>query len=75
MLLVIYRFASALASPRSENFNRIYLGYQTRSNPPGKPLDGQAWYMQSASRAVNQALGRVIRHRKDWGAVFLLDER
>jgi len=38
-------------------------------------LDGKAWYDQSASRAVNQAIGRVIRHRKDWGAIFLLDDR
>lgn len=38
-------------------------------------LDGQAWYNQSASRAVNQAVGRVIRHKNDWGAIFLLDDR
>jgi hypothetical protein len=28
-----------------------------------------------AFRALNQALGRCIRHRSDWGAVFLLDSR
>lgn len=38
-------------------------------------LDGQAWYNQAASRAVNQAIGRVIRHKHDWGAIFLLDDR
>lgn len=41
----------------------------------GQGLTGQAWYAQSASRAVNQAIGRVIRHRNDWGAIFLLDDR
>lgn len=33
------------------------------------------WYTQQASRAVNQALGRVIRHRGDWGAILLCDDR
>lgn len=33
------------------------------------------WYVQQAARAVNQAVGRVIRHRDDYGAVILLDER
>jgi len=38
-------------------------------------LGGQEWYRQQASRAVNQAVGRVIRHRKDYGAILLCDER
>eukprot|EP01035_Chromulina_nebulosa_P020423 gene20423-26502_t len=38
-------------------------------------LSGQDWYHQSAIRAVNQAVGRIIRHANDWGAIFLLDER
>ena len=49
-------------------------------NPPitasrGNAMNGQMWYNQSASRAVNQCLGRVIRHKNDWGAIYLLDER
>ncbi|OWZ10270.1 hypothetical protein PHMEG_00016905 [Phytophthora megakarya] len=43
---------------------------------PGElKLTGNAWYIQQASRAVNQAIGRVIRHRHDYGAIILLDER
>lgn len=38
-------------------------------------LGGQEWYKQQASRAVNQAVGRVIRHRHDYGAIILCDER
>ncbi|XP_074285300.1 regulator of telomere elongation helicase 1 homolog isoform X2 [Silene latifolia] len=40
-----------------------------------KPLTGEEWYDQQASRAVNQAVGRVIRHRHDYGAIILCDER
>lgn len=40
-----------------------------------KPLTGADWYTQSAWRAVNQAIGRVIRHRNDYGAIIFADER
>merc|ERR1719171_3204622 len=36
---------------------------------------GRQWYSCQAIRAVNQALGRVIRHKDDFGAVLLCDER
>ncbi|KAH6566193.1 hypothetical protein BASA60_009568, partial [Batrachochytrium salamandrivorans] len=38
-------------------------------------LTGSDWYSMQAYRALNQALGRCIRHRDDWGAIILLDER
>ncbi|XP_055961935.1 regulator of telomere elongation helicase 1 homolog isoform X2 [Mercurialis annua] len=38
-------------------------------------LCGEVWYSQQASRAVNQAVGRVIRHRHDYGAIVFCDER
>ncbi|XP_050457953.1 Fanconi anemia group J protein-like isoform X2 [Cataglyphis hispanica] len=38
-------------------------------------LSGSDWYTVDAFRALNQALGRCIRHKNDWGAVLLVDER
>jgi fanconi anemia group J protein len=41
----------------------------------GSLLSGSQWYQLIAYRALNQALGRCIRHRDDFGAIVLLDER
>ncbi|XP_071944930.1 Fanconi anemia group J protein homolog [Antedon mediterranea] len=38
-------------------------------------LTGSAWYEIQAYRALNQALGRCIRHKNDWGSLILVDER
>lgn len=38
-------------------------------------LTGRQWYEIQAFRALNQAVGRCIRHRHDWGAILLIDER
>lgn len=38
-------------------------------------VSGSTWYHLQAFRPVNQAIGRVIRHKNDYGAVFLLDAR
>ena len=40
-----------------------------------KYLNGQQWYSQQAYRAVNQAVGRCIRHQNDYGAIILVDKR
>uniref|UniRef100_M4F2A5 ATP-dependent helicase C-terminal domain-containing protein n=1 Tax=Brassica campestris TaxID=3711 RepID=M4F2A5_BRACM len=37
-------------------------------------LSGSMW-CQEAARAVNQKIGRVIRHRHDYGAIIFCDER
>ncbi|XP_048493386.1 regulator of telomere elongation helicase 1 homolog isoform X3 [Beta vulgaris subsp. vulgaris] len=55
---------------------REFLDEHARDQNTGhKPLTGEEWYDQQASRAVNQAVGRVIRHRHDYGAIIFCDER
>ncbi|TDH65389.1 hypothetical protein CCR75_003006 [Bremia lactucae] len=46
-----------------------------RSRFDMKIVNGSKWYNLQAFRALNQALGRCIRHRKDYGAILLLDSR
>jgi regulator of telomere elongation helicase 1 len=38
-------------------------------------LTADEWYRIEAIRAVNQALGRIIRHKDDFGMVVLADSR
>lgn len=38
-------------------------------------LPGKVWYEKQAFRALNQALGRCLRHKNDWGALIMVDER
>ncbi len=50
-----------------------FLDAERRKNP--QMLSGDEWYQQQAACAVNQAIGRVIRHRFDYGAMIFLDAR
>ncbi|KAI1723537.1 DEAD2 domain-containing protein [Ditylenchus destructor] len=38
-------------------------------------INPEYWYQVEGVRAVNQALGRIIRHKDDFGAVILADSR
>ena len=40
-----------------------------------KCLKKEEWYLLKAIRATNQAIGRVIRHSQDWGAIILFEQR
>jgi regulator of telomere elongation helicase 1 len=61
-------------------FVRLKRQYITLSAPRrpkvrGKLFTGDDWYRQEALRSVNQAIGRVIRHKDDFGCVVLADPR
>lgn len=42
---------------------------------PGEPSPGRQYYEDLCMKAVNQCVGRVIRHRNDWAAILLADAR
>nr|KYP46912.1 Regulator of telomere elongation helicase 1 [Cajanus cajan] len=74
--VVITGLPFATSNDPKVRLKREYLDQQSR--PQGellKILTGDEWYNQQASRAVNQAVGRVIRHRYDYGAIIFCDER
>ncbi|XP_070556036.1 LOW QUALITY PROTEIN: regulator of telomere elongation helicase 1-like [Ptychodera flava] len=56
------------------NLKMKYLD-EVKARPPKEGITGRQWYRQQASRAVNQAIGRVIRHKEDYGAIILCDNR
>jgi regulator of telomere elongation helicase 1 len=53
----------------------ITLSASRRPKVRGKLFTGDDWYRQEALRSVNQAIGRVIRHKDDFGCVVLADPR
>ncbi|KAK7280803.1 hypothetical protein RJT34_25870 [Clitoria ternatea] len=61
------------------NINDIQVALKKKYNDIYKSsknlLSGSEWYCHQAFRALNQAAGRCIRHKHDYGAIILLDER
>mgnify|MGYP002778987936 FL=1 len=51
---------------------RLYNDHHSRTK---NLLPGAQWYDKQAYRALNQALGRCIRHQNDWGAIIMLERR
>ncbi|XP_027330323.1 Fanconi anemia group J protein homolog isoform X2 [Abrus precatorius] len=61
------------------NINDIQVALKKKYNDTYKLsknlLSGNEWYCHQTFRALNQAAGRCIRHKLDYGAIILLDER
>eukprot|EP00884_Botryococcus_braunii_P014094 jgi/Botrbrau1/22686/Bobra.0132s0029.2 len=54
---------------------KAYNDQRLRGPNRSRFITGDAWYCQQAFRALNQAIGRCIRHRHDFGAIILIDQR
>lgn len=50
----------------------LKLKYQDEN---GKKLSSRDWYSEDAFRSINQAVGRCIRHKYDYGSIILIDKR
>ncbi|GJP39677.1 hypothetical protein CLOM_g24025 [Closterium sp. NIES-68] len=63
------------ASPHLLQYGEGSRQHQQQQQQCVQRLNGDQWYRQNAFRALNQAIGRCIRHRFDYGAIILLDDR
>ncbi|KAG0741654.1 hypothetical protein G6F23_007418 [Rhizopus arrhizus] len=57
------------------SLKKEYNDLKQRNQQHGGVMNGRDWYATQAYRAMNQALGRCIRHKNDWGAIILLEDR
>ena len=60
-----------------EFMDRKHLALKNDKDGQGKggTITGSAWYNLQASISVNQCVGRVLRHKMDFGAILFLDSR
>ena len=60
----------------SENRVKLKIEYLNNLKKEDNNLiSGHEWYEADAMTAVNQSLGRVIRHKNDFGTMLCIDER
>ena len=70
---MLYDAKVQLKKEFQDEFNKLL--YKDEKYRNIKKLSGSEWYSQNALKCVNQALGRVIRHANDYGAMLLIDSR
>jgi chromosome transmission fidelity protein 1 len=61
------------ASPCSDGLQQALLPQGSQAGRGGQA--GREYYEDLCMKAVNQCIGRVIRHAADWAAVVLVDAR
>ena len=51
------------------------MSYLDEKSSYTKSITGNQWYICETIRCINQSIGRIIRHKKDYGSIYLIDER
>ena len=72
------RVAGSADAARSEpepKEKMAYLNETVKPDPGSGKRPGQVHYENLCMKAVNQSIGRAIRHREDYAAILLLDHR
>lgn len=62
------------SSPRAEG-GGVAAGMTEAQKLAGAKSAARAFYENACMRAVNQSIGRAIRHREDFAAIVLIDRR
>ena len=59
----------------SEAYNPEVVGVGSKSKQEFAKAAGREFYENACMRAVNQSIGRAIRHQQDYAVIVLLDQR